>query len=273
MTAPKSTSETKPSDAQDLIVSSTMGLVVFCSIAFVIYRLGVDVIESILFALISGVAAAAFILRERSLMNRLTAAEKRHMKEVGILSERIERAYGSPSINLVQFNAGSLIVDRASVGFLDLIEAAAERNVRGQRLEELLGVEATALERVIDDIRSGTVASAQVLECRPSVGTTFSAKITGHYLEDSHSLEAALQPVIKKPIGAGEADRAMADLERFRQGMARREYRILELKGEVNDLLKQTGHPPRYRVDHRTESPFEEKLTVGERNKEDLPNG
>jgi len=250
-----------------------MGLMVFFSFAFVVYRLGVGLVESIIFALIIGAAAAAFILRECSLMKRLTADEKRHFQEVGVLSERIENFYASPSINIVLCNAGSLIVDRASVGFLDLVEAAADQKVGGRRLESLLGVEATSLERVVDDIRSGVAKTPPVLECRPAVGTSLRVRVTGHYLEEDHLVEIAIQPIREPVAPAGEVDQAMADLERFRHGMARREQRILELKGEVNDLLKERGQSVRYKVDHRTESPFAETVLPNQVRKEGRVNG
>ena len=41
--------------------------------------------------------------------------------------------------------------------------------------------------------------------------------------------------------------------ERFKKGIVRREGRVLELKGEVNQLLRQAGEPARYRVDSRTD--------------------
>jgi len=230
-----------------------MGLVVFSSIGFVINRLGVGVAHSIAFSLLSGIATMAFVLRERGLMNRITDLERHHLKEVGVLSDRMEHLYGHSPAAIVQFDAGTLLVDRASAGFLDLLDVAAERGIRGRRLEEILGVDSIALERFAEDVRMGGDSRAPVLNCRTASGDKLRLLISGHLDKERNLIEAVLVPTLPKDGGKYEFDRALGDLERFRHGMARREQRILELKAEVNELLGQARRPARYQVDIRTE--------------------
>ena len=42
--------------------------------------------------------------------------------------------------------------------------------------------------------------------------------------------------------------RTLEDMERFNQLMRGRERRTLELKGEINQLLKQLEQPPKYKT-------------------------
>ncbi|MFP4069271.1 MAG: hypothetical protein ACOCVJ_02960 [Verrucomicrobiota bacterium] len=237
---------------QDLLVSLIVGILAFSSIGFVIFRLGVGLLPAVGFSLLSGVAVAAFILRERSLMNRISEMDRRHVSEVGALSDRLEHLYESSSAALVQYDAGTLMVERAGMGFLDLLKVRAEDSIRGRGLEEVLGVDATTLERLTDDIRAEGLREPCELECVTATGDAVRLLVSGIYLKDRHVMEAAFLPTAVKKADAYDVDRALGDLERFRHGMARREQRILELKGEVNELLKNAGSPTRYRVDYRT---------------------
>jgi hypothetical protein len=51
--------------------------------------------------------------------------------------------------------------------------------------------------------------------------------------------------------GGEEVDVTSKDLDRFRRGMYRRETRIIELKEEVNEILKEVGKKPRYGFDQK----------------------
>lgn len=235
---------------QDLFASFMMGLITFTSVGIVIYLLGVETPQAVGFSLLSGIAVTAFILRERSLMNRLAEMDRRHVQEIGRFSEGIEFFYQQSSIALVQYDAGTLMVERASVGFLDLLHYRAEDPVRGRRLEELLRVESTVLERFTDMVRQGILEAPQEIEGENDTGDRICLIVAGRYLAERHLIEASFQLCLRRnaPVHY-DVDRALGDLERFRHGMARREHRILELKGEVNELLRDQGRPLRYKVD------------------------
>jgi PAS domain-containing protein len=47
-----------------------------------------------------------------------------------------------------------------------------------------------------------------------------------------------------------------AELERFNRAMVDRELRMIELKKEINTLLSESGHPPRFRSDFNVNPDF-----------------
>jgi hypothetical protein len=59
-------------------------------------------------------------------------------------------------------------------------------------------------------------------------------------------LEGFIADITERKRDRERVQKTMDDLERLNRAMAGREDRILELKREVNDLLKQIGEPPRY---------------------------
>jgi hypothetical protein len=68
-----------------------------------------------------------------------------------------------------------------------------------------------------------------------------------------HLVEAAFFRIPRKTSKLANYERVMDDLERFKKGIVRRENRVLELKGEVNQLLKQARQSQRYQVDSMTD--------------------
>ena len=54
------------------------------------------------------------------------------------------------------------------------------------------------------------------------------------------------QDITRRKATESELKRRMNDIEKFNRFMLGREKRILEVKGEVNELLKNSGQPPKY---------------------------
>ena len=149
---------------------------------------------------------------------------------------------------LVRFDAGTLIIDRASPGFIKMLRMPMESELRGQSLDALLGVNRLKLESVVELIKQdGALVKEPKLELMSAEGFSTNAVISGQYFPDDHVVEAAF---FVHPINNAErmADlgAAQKDLQRFRKGMFRRETRILELKEEVNEICREAGLPTRY---------------------------
>ena len=243
----------KPSDSQDLPFSAfvlALFLGVFSSLAI---ATGLIVIDApawgiYLFAALGGVTAASFVWIERSLVFQIKEKELLLGFEVARRQEFQDYLYSHSMACLVRFDAGTLIIDRASPGFIKMLRMPMESELRGQSLDVLLGVNSLKLESVVELIKQGEASVKEPkLELMSAEGFSTNAVISGQYFPDDHVIEAAF---FVHPINNAErmADlgTAQKDLQRFRKGMFRRETRILELKEEVNEICREAGLPNRY---------------------------
>ena len=243
----------KPSDNQDFPFSAfilALFLGVFSSLAI---ATGLIVIDApawgiYLFAALGGVTTASFVWIERSLVFQIKEKELLLGLEVTRQQEFQDYLYSHSMACLVRFDAGTLIIDRASPGFIKMLRMPMESELRGQSLDVLLGVNSLKLESVVELIKQGgALVKEPKLELMSAEGFSTNAVISGQYFPDDHVVEAAF---FVHPINDAErmADlgAAQMDLQRFRKGMFRRETRILELKEEVNEICREAGLPTRY---------------------------
>ena len=243
----------KPSDNQDFPFSAfilALFLGVFSSLAI---ATGLIVIDApawgiYLFAALGGVTTASFVWIERSLVFQIKEKELLLCHEVTRQQEFQDCLYSQSMACLVRFDAGTLIIDRASPGFIKMLRMPMESELRGQSLDVLLGVNSLKLESMVELIKqSGASVKEPKLELMSAEGFSTNAVISGQYFPDDHVVEAAF---FVHPINDAErmADlgAAQMDLQRFRKGMFRRETRILELKEEVNEICREAGLPTRY---------------------------
>ena len=243
----------KPSDNQDFPFSAfilALFLGVFSSLAI---ATGLIVIDApawgiYLFAALGGVTAASFVWIERSLVFQIKEKELLLGLEVTRQQEFQDCLYSHSMACLVRFDAGTLIIDRASPGFIKMLRMPMESELRGQSLNVLLGVNRLKLESVVELIKQGgALVKEPKLELMSAEGFSTNAVISGQYFPDDHVVEAAF---FVHPINNAErmADlgAAQKDLQRFSKGMFRRETRILELKEEVNEICREAGLPTRY---------------------------
>ena len=243
----------KPSESQYLPLSAfilALFLGVFSSLAI---ATGLIVIDApawgiYLFAALGGITTASFVWIERSLVSQIKEKELLLGIEVTRRQEFQHRLYTHSMACLVRFDAGTLIIDQASPGFIKMLRMPMESELRGQRLEVLLGVNTIKLESVVELIKQGEASGKEPkLELMSAEGFSTNAVISGQYFQDDHAVEAAffVHPVNNAERMA-ELGAAQKDLERFRKGMFRRETRILELKEEVNEICREAGLPHRY---------------------------
>lgn len=243
----------KPSDSQDLPFSAfalALFLGVFSSLAI---ATGLIVIDApawgiYLFAALGGVTTASFVWIERSLVFQIKEKELLLGFEVTRRQEFQDYLYSHSMACLVRFDAGTLIIDRTSPGFIKMLRMPMESELRGKSLDVLLGVNSLKLESVVELIKQSEASVKEPkLELMSAEGFSTNAVISGQYFPDDHVIEAAF---FVHPINNAErmADlgTAQKDLQRFRKGMFRRETRILELKEEVNEICREAGLPNRY---------------------------
>jgi len=114
-------------------------------------------------------------------------------------------------------------------------------------------------------LQNQDVAKQSKLSVEDHRGNRLQLTLAANYLSELHKIEMAF--LISYPNHQNdwqEVEDARQDLDRFRRGMYRRETRILELKKEVNQLLKASGEPPRYRSDlAEDDSSFAAKAKTG----------
>lgn len=246
-----------------LIIALVAGVLASVAIASILVFLGVGRLESYVFAGLSGFTIACFTWIERSLTAQLKEKDRQLSIQVEHRRERQAKIYTGSLACFVLFDAGTLIVDQVSPGFLKMLRLPADTDLRGQRLEEVLHVNPLKLESVVDSLKEGEASVKQPkIEIRSSDGFSAHALISGIYYPDDHMVEAAfLVPPINNAERVSDLENAQKDLDRFRKGMFRRETRILELKEEVNQISKEAGLPARYQTDH---SSNDSQQSIGE---------
>ena len=243
----------KSSDSQDsplsaFILALFLGLFSSLAIATGLIVIDAPLWGTYLFAAFGGVITSSFVWIERSLVFQIKEKEFMLGIEVTRLQEFQDYLYSHSMACLVRFDAGTLIVDRASPGFIKMLRMPMESELRGQSLEVLLGVNTLKLESVIELIKEGEALGKEPkLEIMSADGFSTNAVISGQYSLDDHIVEAAffVYPV-NDTERLADLGAAQKDLERFRKGMFRRETRILELKEEVNGIRREAGLPARY---------------------------
>lgn len=221
------------------------------AIATVLFALGVSALEAYILAGLGGFVIACFVWIERSLMSELREKERQLNVEVARRLDGQDRLYSRSLASFVRFDAGTLIIDQASPGFIKMLRRPTDSVTRGQRLEEVLGVNPLKLESLVESIRQGDSFLAQPkVEFQSVDGYTTHALLSGQYYPEEHMVEAAFFiPPIQNAERVADLQAAQKDLNRFRKGMFRRETRILELKEEVNLLCKEANFPRRYQTD------------------------
>ncbi len=235
------------------LVGLVAGVFSFAALSLVFSRIGVEPMETVIFATLSALTVAVFVCRERALVYKLAVAERNHVAQLSLEAERMTELYTNSVACLVTFDAGTLIIDRVSSGFFDLLGVSANQDLAGERLEEVLGVDSTHLASVVYQIKAGTMSVREELVCKQCDGNSVTLLISGRYMSHLHLVEAAFFRIPRKTSNLADYERVMDDLERFKQGIVRRENRVLELKGEVNQLLKQARQSQRYQVDSMTD--------------------
>ena len=242
-----------PSPPYHLLVGLLVGVFSFAALSLVLSRIGVEPMETLIFATLSALTVGVFVYRERALAYDLALAERKHATQLRFEAERIDELYANSVASLVTFDAGTLIIDRVSSGFFDLLGVSANKDMAGDRLEEVLRVDSTHLASVVYKIKAGTISVREELVCKQSDGKPVTLLISGRYMPHLHLVEAAFFRMPRKVSTLADYERVMDDLERFKKGIVRRENRVLELKGEVNQLLKKASQPERYKVDSMTD--------------------
>ena len=243
----------KPRDSQDLPLSAfilALFLGVFSSLAIATGLILIDAPSwgTYLFAALGGVMTASFVWIERSLVFQIKEKELMLGIEVTRLQEFQDYLYSHSMACLVRFDAGTLMIDRTSPGFIKMLRMPMESKLRGQNLEVLLGVSSLKLESMVELIKEGEASGKEPkLEIMSAGGFSTNAVISGQYSPGDHIVEAAffVHPV-NNAERVADLGAAQKDLERFRKGMFRRETRILELKEEVNGIRREAGLPARY---------------------------
>ena len=236
-----------------IAISLVVGLCAGSAILFTLFSLGLPKLEATVFGLLGGFTIGAFIYRERSLTNSFEHFRSGKNYELVQYEKRIQFYYSRSLVCLAYFDAGSLLVDKVSPGFLQLLRIPPDLNVRGKSIVELLHITPSSLEAIISEAQhENYILKPSELKLQDSEGNQLKVEVTVEYLKDQHMVEAAFFLNPSLATEGDEEDVTTKDLDRFRRGMYRRETRIIELKEEVNEILKGFGKKPRYGFDQKS---------------------
>lgn len=259
------TSKTGNDDSRKhLLLALVVGAVGGFSILAAFFKVGQSIPLWIILSFSGGVGLAAFFYRERSLITKCHYLERRLLDEVGAHHARIDQLYMKSMASFVEFDVNTLIIRRASIGFYDLLHFGIDMQLVGEQLESVLGLEQGGLESLTTHISQGSSGLRKAIRCRCSDGKSINLMMNAYYLEGANMVEATFfMPRSMSLVDEGKDQMAM-ELERIRNGMIRREERILELKGDINSLLLDSNQPKRFEVDDRTDDTrFSRKLDAG----------
>ena len=162
---------------------------------------------------------------------------------------RHDHLYENSVACCVEYNSETLVVERASGGVYEILGINGEELVQGQRLQDLLGIPTSELEVITARIKEGQLDLITEIQCQPPSGEKIKLELSGYYIERSRLVEIALLVSQHASHGSPDGRRVSRAMERVRRSMVHRESRILELKTEVNDLLRNADQPARYKVD------------------------
>jgi hypothetical protein len=229
----------------------SIGVISSLAILVIFVQLGVSHFGAYVFAGLGGITVFCFVWIERSLIAQIKEKDRIYTLEVKRRLEAQNRRYSRSLACFVRFDAGTLIIDQASPGFIKMLRLPMDTVLRGQRLEEVLGVNPLKLESVVDSIKMGDSSlKLPKVEILGDDGMVTQALISGQYWAEEHIVEAAFfVPPLKSSERIADLEAAQRDLDRFSRGMFRRETRILELKEEVNMICKEAKMPIRYQID------------------------
>lgn len=236
-----------------IVISLVAGLSSGAAIVFTLSALGLPSMEAGVFGLLSGFTLGAFIYRERSLTSAFERFRSDKNHELVRYEKQIYYYYNRSLVCLAYFDAGNLLVDKVSPGFLQLLRIPPDVNVCGKSIVELLHVSASHFEAIVSEAQHEKYNSKPYkLKLQDTEANQIHVEVTLEYVKDKHMVEAAF---FVNPNQAedevDEVDVTTQDLDRFRRGMYRREIRIIELKEEVNEILKEVGKEPRYGFDNK----------------------
>lgn len=248
------TAKKNSGNSLNLLISIVAGVFAFATISLVVSRIGMLPTPTLLFAGLSALAIGSFVWRERNLLERLENAERRSVERITHLESELNYLYESSVISLIEYDAGNLIVGRASSGFYQLMGFEPERELHGKELHSLLGIETIKIERLTERIKRNDLKAGITLSCQRVGGDVLELNVSGRFTQDNYMVELCLVCSPENFKKYTELQQMMDDLERFRKGMLRRERRIIDLKNEVNGLMAQNDQEPRYSVTSAAES-------------------
>ena len=213
MPADKQTDQPTESESHHILVGVATGLFLLAALSLVLSQIGVEPIETVILASLGALTMGFFVYRERFLAYELALAERKHLLLLDLNAARINELYANSAACLITFDPGSLIIDRVSSGFFDLMSISANRNLAGASLEEVLGVDSVHLSNIVYQIKTGTAGVREELVCQQADGKPVQLLISWHYIPQHHLVEAIFSRLPQKTLG--EHERLIEDLERF----------------------------------------------------------
>lgn len=254
---------------QPKTVSVFFGIIISVIIGLFLYTLGLSLLEASVFGVLGGFTMGAVLYREQNLIRLFEDTRKNLSYEVLQYKQRLQNMYDHSSCCLLEFDAETHAVHKASLGAVRLLAVPPDREVRGDSLLDVLRVESKCLVDLFSEAKAApNGVIRKTVEIVNFNDRKLACEVSAIYYNDNGFIELALYLMPERHAeGDSNSKGRREDFDRFRRGLYRRESRILELKEEVNKILVKQNKKPRYKFDQRTnDSPAPLKLMRGIKN-------
>jgi PAS domain-containing protein len=236
------------------------GIFAFMVISIMLQPLRFDPVSVLGVALGGSVVTGFFLARERYLTSRIQALEDEGGRKASAAVGGRETFLRNAVAAFVRYDAVNFRILQASPGLLALTGRKGGEEVQERSMVDVLLTESSAFRKVSDAVRREGPEASFALECRRKDGQALPLVVSGFCPPGSSVVELALAQAGSGASNLLELEEKEGDLERFRRGMIRREFRILELKNEINTLCDELGKRRRYRIDSETRDALVEEL-------------
>jgi len=210
--------------------------------------------EAAVFGLLGGFTMGAVLYREQNLIRVSEHSRNSLSYELAQYEQRLENIYDRSSCCLVEVEAETHAIKKASLGLVRLLAIPPDREVRGDSVLDVLRVKSTCLADLLLEVKVGPNGvnrkNVAIVDYNDS---ELVCEVSAIYYDKAQLIELAfyLLPENRREGNTSNTG-TREEFDRFRRGLYRRETRILELKEEVNKILIKHNEKPRYKFDKRT---------------------
>lgn len=237
-----------------LTLSVGFGIIMTIVVGLSLYTLGLTLLEAAVFGVLGGFTMGAVLYREQNLIRSSEHARKSFSRALDKREQRLRNIYDYASCCLVEFDAETHIIEKASLGFVNMLAIPLDGEVKGKSILDVLRVESKCLVDLLSEVKSApNGVMRRTIRIAVAGDSDLVCEFAAIYYDGPGLIEIGLYHLPEDRLDGNASNvSTREDFDRFRRGLYRRETRILELKEEVNKVLIEHDEKPRYKFDQRT---------------------